>query len=32
MDLKVSLLNVNFAMTYINHKILVLMKNHLNYL
>ena len=32
MDLSVSLLNFNFAMTYIIHKILVLIKNHLNYL
>ena len=32
MDLKISLLNFNFAMIYIIHKILVLFKNHLNYL
>ena len=32
MDLSVSLLNFNFAITYIIHKILVLIKNHLNYL
>ena len=32
MDLRVSLLNFNFAMIYIIHKILVLTKNHLNYL
>ena len=29
---KVSLLNSNFVMIYIIHKILVLLKNHLNYL
>ena len=27
-----SLLNFNIAMIYINHKMLVLLKNHLNYL
>ena len=27
-----SLLNVNFVMIYIIHRILVLLKNHLNYL
>ena len=32
MDLKISLLNFNFAMIYIIHKVLVLTKNHLNYL
>ena len=32
MDLKITLLNFNFAMIYITHKILVLVKNHLNYL
>ena len=31
-DLKTSLLNFNFIMTYIIHNILVLLKNHLNYL
>ena len=31
-DLKMSLLNFNFAMIYIIHKILVLPRNHLNYL
>ena len=31
-DLKMSLLNFNFAMIYIIHKILVLLKNNLNYL
>ena len=31
-DLRMSLLNVNFLMIYIIHKILVLIKNHLNYL
>ena len=30
--LKVSLLNFNFVMIYIIHKMLVLLKNHLNYL
>ena len=30
--LKMSLLNFNFVMTYINHKMLVLIKNQLNYL
>ena len=32
MDLEISLLNFNFAMIYIIHKVLVLTKNHLNYL
>ena len=32
MDLKISLLNFNFAMIYIIHKILVFIKSHLNYL
>ena len=31
-DLKISLLNFNFVMIYIIHKILVMLKNHLNYL
>ena len=31
-DLKMSLLNFSFAMNYIIHKIVVLLKNHLNYL
>ena len=31
-DLKMSLLNVCFIMIYTIHKILVLIKNHLNYL
>ena len=31
MDLRISLLNFNFAMIYIIHKILVLIKNHINY-
>ena len=31
-DLKISLLNFIFVMIYIIHKILVLLKNHLNYL
>ena len=30
-DLKMSLLNSNFVMIYIIHKMLVLLKNHLNY-
>ena len=30
-NFKMSLLNFNFAMIYIIHKILVLLKNHLNY-
>ena len=30
-DLEMSILNFNFAMSYIIHKILVLLKNHLNY-
>ena len=32
MDLRISLLNFNFAMIYIIHKFLVFIKNHLNYL
>ena len=32
MDLKISLLNFNFVMIYIIHKILTLPKNYLNYL
>ena len=31
-DLKISLLNFSFVMIYIIHKILVLIKNHRNYL
>ena len=31
-DLKMSLLNFNFIMTYIIHKMLVLIKNNLNIL
>ena len=31
-DLKMSLLNFNFVMIYIIHKMLVLLKSHLNYL
>ena len=31
-DQKISLLNFNFVMIYIIHKMLVLLKNHLNYL
>ena len=31
-DLKMLLLNFNFALIYIIHKMLVLYKNHLNYL
>ena len=31
-DLKMSLLNFNFVMIYIIHKMLVLFKNYLNYL
>ena len=31
-DLKMSLLNFNFVMIYIIHKMLVLIKNNLNYL
>ena len=30
-DLKMSLLYFNFPMTYIIHKMLVLLKDHLNY-
>ena len=29
-DLRMSLLNFNFNMIYITHKVLVLIKNHLN--
>ena len=32
MDLKVSLLNFSSAMIFIIHKILLLIKNHMNYL
>ena len=32
MDLQISLLNLSFAMIFIIQKILVLIKNHLNYL
>ena len=32
MDLKIAFLNFNFAMIYITHEILVLVKNHLHYL
>ena len=31
MDLKILLLNFNFVMIYIIHKILVLLENHQNY-
>ena len=31
-DLKTSLLNFNFVMIYIIHKMLLLLKNHMNYL
>ena len=31
-DLKMSLLNFNFVMIYIIHEMLLLLKNHLNYL
>ena len=31
-DLKISLLNFSFVRIYIIHKMLVLLKNHLNYL
>ena len=31
-DLKISLLNFSFVMIYIIRKLLVLLKNHLNYL
>ena len=31
-DLQMSLLNFNFVMIYIIHKMLVLLKNHLNYI
>ena len=30
-DLRISLLNFNFAMIYIIHKVLVLIKSHMNY-
>ena len=32
MDLRISLLNFNFVMIHIFHKILVLIKNHMHYL
>ena len=32
MDLRISLLNSNLAVIHIIHKILVLIKNHMNYL
>ena len=32
MDLRISLLNFNFTMIYIVHEILLLIKNHWNYL
>ena len=32
MNLRIALLNFNFVIIYIIHKILVLFKNHLNYL
>ena len=32
MDLRISILNFNFVMIHIIHKILVLIKNHTNYL
>ena len=32
MELRVSLLNFDFARIYIIHKILIMIKNHLNYL
>ena len=31
MDLRISFLNFDFAIIYIIHKILVLIKNHMNY-
>ena len=31
-DIKMSLLNFNFVMIYIIHKMLLLLKNHMNYL
>ena len=31
MDLRISLFNFNFVMIHIIHKILVLIKNHMNY-
>ena len=32
MDLRILLLNVHFVMIHIIHKILILIKNHINYL
>ena len=32
MDLRISLLNFNFLMIHIIHKILILIKNYMNYL
>ena len=32
MDLRISILNFNFVMIHIIHRILVLIKNHMNYL
>ena len=32
MELRISLLNFNFAFKYLIHKIIVLIQNHLNYL
>ena len=32
MELRISLLNFNFAFKYLVHKIIVLIQNHLNYL
>ena len=32
MDLRISVSNFNFAVIYIVHKVLLLIKNHLNYL
>ena len=32
MDLRISLLNFNFVIIHIIHKILVLIKNHINYI
>ena len=32
MDLRIVLVNFNFVMIFIIHKILLLIKNHLNYL
>ena len=31
-DLRMSLFNINFVMIYIIHKMLVLLKHHMNYL